>query len=70
MRASRSIFFIVAVLLISTKDASAYLDMGTGSQLFQLLIASLVGALVTVKIYWLKVKQFFINLTKKAKNQD
>jgi len=36
-----------------------YIDPGSGSLLFQLLIAGLAGGIAFVKIYWNKVKEFF-----------
>jgi hypothetical protein len=38
--------------------AHAYLDLGTGSYLTQLVIASLLGGLVAIKAYWQKLCQF------------
>lgn len=38
----------------------AYLDPGTGSYVIQLLIAGLMGALFLVKLYWGKIKSFFV----------
>ena len=40
-------------------NAYAYLDPGTGSMLLQGLIAGLMGALYTIKIYWARIKSFF-----------
>ncbi len=40
------------------KPFFAYLDPGSGSYLLQLLIASLVGALLALRVYWSKVKAF------------
>lgn len=37
-------------------DAFAYLDPGTGSMMFQLASAAILGALFTVKVYWRRVK--------------
>ena len=39
--------------------ALAYLDPGTGSILLQGLFAAVVGGLVTIKLYWAKVKSLF-----------
>lgn len=36
-----------------------YVDPGSGSLLFQLLISGLVGFIAFVKIYWNKIKSFF-----------
>jgi len=38
-------------------SANAYLDPGTGSILLQGLIAAIVGATFTLKLYWSKVKE-------------
>ncbi|GEM_PF-3011971 len=46
----------VAVFLIFTTPAYAYIDMGTGSMIFQMLAAGLVGFLFTVKMYWVSIK--------------
>ena len=35
-----------------------YIDPGSGSLLFQLLISGIVGAIAFVKIYWQKIKGF------------
>ncbi len=54
---------IVAILgLTQVRDAFAYLDPGTGSYLFQLLIAGALGAMFTIKVFWAKIKVFFGNL--------
>ncbi len=37
-----------------------YLDPGSGSFLLQLLIAGVVGAAFAVRIYWKKIKSFFM----------
>jgi hypothetical protein len=36
-----------------------YIDPGSGSLLFQLLISGIVGAIAFLKIYWKRVKAFF-----------
>jgi len=48
---------IVQMLLPQT--AFAYLDPGTGSYIFQVLVATLIGGLFTIKMYWQKIKNFF-----------
>ncbi|HEX9795423.1 MAG TPA: hypothetical protein VGA52_00380 [Anaerolineales bacterium] len=40
----------------------AYLDPGSGSYLLQLLIAGAMGGLLMLRIYWSKVKAFFLRL--------
>ena len=36
----------------------AYIDPGTGSYLVQVVIAGLLGVLVSLKIYWARIKTF------------
>lgn len=40
--------------------AHAYVDPGTGSMLLQLLLGGVAGALVVVKLHWVKIKNFFV----------
>jgi len=59
----------IATLLIlsvlTTLPAHAYLDPGTGSMLLQMLIAGIVGALFTLKMYWYKTKRFVLRMVGK-----
>jgi hypothetical protein len=47
---------------IFSSEAYAYLDPGTGSYVFQLLIAFVIGGLYAVKLFWAKIVSFFKNL--------
>ncbi len=51
---------IIPVIIIAAgicvSDAHAYLDPGTGSYVFQVIIAAVLGIIVTIKIYWNKIK--------------
>jgi len=57
------VFFCVHVILI--QEADAYLDPGTGSYVFQVIIAASVAGLYIIKLFWNKIKAFFNNLLKK-----
>ena len=47
-----------------------YIDPGSGSMLFQILIAGLLGGLFAIKTFWLKIVMFFQKLTgKKTSNE-
>lgn len=61
---------LICVYLVFTQDIYAYLDPGTGSYIFQILIAILAGALFGIKIYWLKIKSFIAYLCSKTKKDD
>jgi hypothetical protein len=54
----KSIFLSPFLVNLFATEAYAYLDPGTGSYLFQIMLASLVGALFAVKTYWNKIKEF------------
>ena len=45
---------------VSTQEAHAYLDPGTGSMLLQGLIAGLAATSVVIGRYWYKVKSYFV----------
>ena len=48
--------------LLFARPAHAYLDMGTGSYLLQVAIASFLGGVVMVKIYWKKIKEYLASI--------
>jgi hypothetical protein len=48
----------LAVLTLST-PAQAYIDPGTGGMILQLLLGGVAGALVVIKLYWLRIKEGF-----------
>lgn len=50
------------ITLLFPGDAHAYLNPGTGSFIFQLVIAALLGGLLTLKIYWNRFRGFFKDL--------
>lgn len=55
-----TILLVVMMLyLFFPPFAYAYLDPGTGSYIFQLLLAGIVGLLFVIKAYWAKIKLLF-----------
>ena len=48
--------------------AHAYLDPGTGSYVLQLVLATIVGALFAVTLFWRRIKLFFKNLFSPQEN--
>ena len=58
---SGMLFPLFSILLLSRgffiSDAYAYLDPGTGSVIIQALIGVIAGVLITLKIYWYKLKE-------------
>jgi uncharacterized membrane protein len=54
----RIFFLIVMLCLVSIKSAYAYLDPGSGSFLFQILIASLLAISFAIKNFWRAIWNF------------
>jgi len=51
--------FTLGLFIISPSAAQAYLDPGSGSLLFQLLIGGILSGLFAIKLYYKKIKLFF-----------
>lgn len=49
----------VAWAFLCAQAAHAYLDPGTGSFIFQILAASFLGAMATIKMWWSSVANLF-----------
>lgn len=62
MHFSKGTFFclVFAMTFNLSNEVWAYLDPGTGSMVLQLLLGGVAGAVVVVKLYWQKIKDFFI----------
>jgi hypothetical protein len=54
---------VLAFALDFSRPAFAYLDPGTGSIMLQLLLGGTAGAVVVGKLYWHKLKGFFVRDT-------
>lgn len=62
--------FALTFILLFPNTAYAYLDMGTGSYLLQILIGSIVGGLFWIKLYWWKIKTLFSAFFKRKNDDD
>lgn len=60
-------FYITLLVILFPKPVYAYLDPGTGSYLFQILIAGVLGSLFFVKSIFRRVKGFLKRIFKKNK---
>lgn len=47
-----------------------YLDPGSGSYLLQLLIAGILGALFAIRLYWKRIKGFFLKLLGRGVDEE
>jgi hypothetical protein len=51
------VFYSVIMCILSPK-AYAYIDPGTGSYIFQVITAGIIGFLFSIKLYWHNIKMF------------
>ncbi len=58
---------LCAVLLLPLREAHAYIDAGSGSIIFQALIGLVLGAVMTLKLWWTKLKIFVLSLLGKKR---
>lgn len=56
---------LLFLALCFTDTCYAYLDMGTGSYILQILLGFLFGGLVIIKVYWKKFIELIKNFFKK-----
>lgn len=70
-RSSQMMIKIIVVVMccLLPQDASAYLDPGTGSYIFQIIIAGLIAALFFVKLSWRRIKNAIKRIFSKIKNK-
>lgn len=66
-RAASGVLLSVAWLPLALTRAPAYIDLGTGSLIIQVIIASTVGGLFLLKGFWRKVKTFLVSLVSRTK---
>ena len=62
----------IGTLFFSTifETGNAYLDPGSGSFILQLILASLMGALFMLGMYWKKVKEFVKDIFNRDNKDD
>ena len=51
--------FALIILITPTNITYAYLDPGSGSLIIQLLVAAILGGLVTIRMFWSKILTMF-----------
>ena len=67
--------FVLSIIVLVTMmayagPALAYLDPFTGSALLQLTLGAIAGLMVAAKLYWIKIKQFWMRLLAKDPGED
>ncbi len=70
LRRVLAIWTLVTLLhMVFALPAHAYLDPGTGSYIFQLLLAGVVGLAFVIKVFWSRIKGFFTRLFSRKQEQ-
>lgn len=59
--------FIMVFFLVFPANVYAYLDLGSGSYIIQVLFATLLGSIFAIKVYWKNIKTMISNLFSKEK---
>lgn len=58
VKLTKVLVLIVLIQIMTASTAYAYIDPGTGSYLFQMLIAGLLGSAFAIKMAWRNVKTY------------
>ena len=66
----RTFMIIMGLFLILTENAYAYIDPGTGSYLFQMLMAGLLGSLFALKMAWRNIKTYLSQYFSKSATHE
>lgn len=62
MKSLIAVMFFLTFTLIFIKEASAYIDPGTGSMVVQAVIAAVAAVSVSIGIFWRRLKNLFHRL--------
>ena len=66
-----SVFLVAAfVLTVNTKMVHAYIDLGTGSLLLQMLLATGLASLFMMKVYWQRLTRRVSRLFSRSKASE
>lgn len=58
----RSFLLLAAGCLLFPVYSYGYIDPGTGSYIFQIIVAAMVAVSFAVKVYWQKIKGFIVRV--------
>ena len=53
------IVLVAGCLILVHRPAHAYLDLPSASMALQVILGTIAAGLVTIKVYWHKIKEFF-----------
>ena len=58
--------YALIILLVFARPAFGYIDGNVGALLIQLLVGSVLGGLLAIKLYWRRIKGWFGGSTRSA----
>jgi len=61
---------LVYFTMVAAPAAHAYIDPGTGSYVFQVVVGALLGAAVAIKVFWRRIWGFFTRRPVNAKDHS
>jgi hypothetical protein len=62
MNRKTGMLFFLFILVMLPVNSYGYLDIGTGSYLFQLAIGFFIGSIFAVKMFWKRITGYFSGL--------
>ena len=74
MRKLKTVIQVLSLILllqfILSSSAMAYIDPGTGSYLFQLLMAGLLSSVFAVKMFWRNIRVYLSRFFSQGDSQE
>lgn len=67
---STDILAAIALIAATPDAAFAYMDAGTFSYFIQIVVASLLGVSVAVRVYWGRIKSIFMRNAKARRDEE
>ena len=65
-----SVLLVVGfILIVTTRQAHAYVDLGSGSFLLQILLATLFASLFSIKMFWSRLTERISRFFSKMRSQ-
>jgi hypothetical protein len=64
------VIFVLIFTFILIENSWAYIDPGTGSLIFQVIVGFFVGIAYVIKVFWRSIFAFFANIFSKDKSQQ
>lgn len=70
MKKISNLLLLCILMLLYPTLSFAYLDPATGSMILQMIVAAVLGSLLTIKIFWKHIKVFFLTKVLKRDNVE